>query len=160
PARIGEARRANRHRPQPRAIDRAGHERERAAGDAAAARLFARVRGVEDRHARAEAREPIRGPRARRSRAHDGHIHRDTLTRQRIRMVDVDNGLFTIAVFQDASWAAKGLSALKQAGFPREALSILAKDSADATTLIDRVLGAAGERLEVAVVGGLVARGR
>src|SRR5712691_7425213 len=44
-------------------------------------------------------------------------------------MIDVQTGLFTVAVFQDVAWAQKGLDALKQAGFPSESLTILAKES-------------------------------
>lgn len=75
-------------------------------------------------------------------------------------MVDVDSGLFTVAVFQDAAWAAKGLDALAQAGFPPESLTILAKDGADASALLSKTLGGAGEVLDIAGVGPVVARGR
>jgi hypothetical protein len=75
-------------------------------------------------------------------------------------MVDVDTGLFTIAVFKDAEWAAKGVDALAQAAFPAEALTILAKESPDSAALIQRTFGAAGDRLEVSGVGAVVARGR
>jgi hypothetical protein len=75
-------------------------------------------------------------------------------------MVDVDTGLFTVAVFQNAAWAGKGLEALKQAGFPAEAISILAKEGADASALLAKSLGGDGERLEINSVGPVVARGR
>jgi len=75
-------------------------------------------------------------------------------------MADVDTGLFTVAVFQDASWAGKGLEALRQASFPAEALSILSKDAPEAAALITKTLGTDGERLDVATVGSVVARGR
>ena len=75
-------------------------------------------------------------------------------------MADVDTGLFTIAVFQDASWAGRGLDALKQASFPAEALSILAKEGPDAAALMTKTFGSDGDRLEVAAVGPLVGRGR
>jgi hypothetical protein len=74
-------------------------------------------------------------------------------------MVDADTARFTVAVFQDAQWAAKGLSALKDAGFTPEMLSILAKDSPDAAALLEKTFGAKGERLEIANVGAVVARG-
>jgi hypothetical protein len=74
-------------------------------------------------------------------------------------MVDVDTGLFTVAVFQDHAWAQKGLDALKHAGFVAESLTILAKESADAKALIERTFGAAGDRLELPVVGAALARG-
>src|SRR5262249_20697574 len=79
---------------------------------------------------------------------------------ERAEMVDVDTGLFTVAVFQDAAWAAKGLDALRKAGFPPESLTVLSKESPDAASLVERSCGAAGERLEVAGVGAIVARGR
>lgn len=68
-------------------------------------------------------------------------------------------GRFTIGVFQDAAWAAKGLSALKDAGFPTEMLSILAKESPDAASLIEKTFGAKGDRLDIANVGVVIARG-
>jgi hypothetical protein len=75
-------------------------------------------------------------------------------------MVDVDTTLFTVAVFQDASWAGKGLDALKQASFPPESLTVLSKDTPDAAALVERWCGGAGERLDVAGVGPVVGRGR
>jgi hypothetical protein len=74
-------------------------------------------------------------------------------------MVEVDTGRFTVAVFQDVAWAQKGLAALRQAGFPPESMTILAKESADAAALIERTLGAGGERIELADIGVVVARG-
>lgn len=75
-------------------------------------------------------------------------------------MVDVDTGLFTVAVFQDAAWADKGLEALKQAGFPPDAITILAKEGTEASALIAKMLGADGQRLEISGVGPVLARGR
>jgi len=74
-------------------------------------------------------------------------------------MIDVDTGRFTVGVFQDTAWASKGLDALKRAGFPVESLTILAKETPDAAALIEKALGAAGERLDVAGVGPIIARG-
>jgi len=74
-------------------------------------------------------------------------------------MIDVDAGRFTVGVFQDVAWATKGLDALKQAGFPAESLTIAAKDTPDASALIERTLGAPVERLELPDIGALVARG-
>jgi hypothetical protein len=64
-----------------------------------------------------------------------------------------------VAVFQDAAWAQRGIDALKQAGLVADSLSVIAKESPDAAALVERVLGAAGERLELAVVGTVLARG-
>jgi hypothetical protein len=74
-------------------------------------------------------------------------------------MVDVDTGRFTVGVFQDAQWAQKGIEALRRAGLAAESLSIIAKDSPEAAALIERTLGAAGERLETSATGPLVAKG-
>ena len=75
-------------------------------------------------------------------------------------MVDVDSGLFTVAVFQDAAWASKGIDALTQAGFPAEALTVLAKDGGDAPALLARIFGGTAERIDVAGVGPVIGRGR
>ncbi len=74
-------------------------------------------------------------------------------------MVQSPVGLFTVGVFQDVPWATKGIDALKQAGFPPESLTILAKDTPEAAALIEKALGAKGDRLDLAVVGPIVARG-
>jgi|SRR5919197_1937160 hypothetical protein len=74
-------------------------------------------------------------------------------------MIDVESGRFTVGVFQDAAWAQKGLAALKQAGFPPESLSIFSREGAEATSLIERTLGAAGERIELPTIGVVLARG-
>ena len=74
-------------------------------------------------------------------------------------MVDADTARFTVAVFQDAQWAAKGLSALKDAGFTPDMVSIVAKDSADAAALVEKTFGTKGDRLDIANIGGVVAHG-
>ena len=74
-------------------------------------------------------------------------------------MVQSPVGLFTVGVFQDVTWAIKGIDALKQAGFPPESLSILAKDAPDVAALIEKALGAKGERLDLAAIGPVLARG-
>src|SRR5947209_2808233 len=73
-------------------------------------------------------------------------------------MIETRTGLFTVAVFQDAAWAAKALDALKDHGFVAESLTILAKEEA-ASTLFEKTFGATGERLEVGAIGQVVARG-
>lgn len=70
-----------------------------------------------------------------------------------------DQRQFTIAVFQDAAWAERGLEALKQKAFPREVLSILATDTPDHTSLVERVLGGAPARLVLPRLGAVVATG-
>jgi hypothetical protein len=68
--------------------------------------------------------------------------------------------LFTVAVFQDASWAEKGIEALKRAGFPADALTVMSKEEPDAAALVERTFGAAGDRLDVGSLGALIGRGR
>jgi hypothetical protein len=77
----------------------------------------------------------------------------------RNEMVDTDIGLFTVGVFQDTTWAAKGLIALKQAGFPSESFTILAKDVPGVAALIQTTFGVAGDQLDVPGVGRVIARG-
>jgi hypothetical protein len=74
-------------------------------------------------------------------------------------MVEVDERRFTVGVFQDVSWAKKGLEALKQAGFPADSLTILAKAGPEAETLIEAALGAAAEQFEFAGIGAVAGRG-
>jgi hypothetical protein len=74
-------------------------------------------------------------------------------------MIQVDTGRFTVGVFQDVAWATKGLAALTDAGFARDALAIIAKESTETAALIERTLGAPGERMELAGVGAVLARG-
>jgi hypothetical protein len=74
-------------------------------------------------------------------------------------MVEVDERRFTVAVFQDAAWAKRGLDALRQAGFPPESLTVLAKASPETASLLEGALGAAGEQFDLAGVGAVVGRG-
>ena len=74
-------------------------------------------------------------------------------------MIDVETARFTVGVFQDVAWAQKGVSALIQAGFPVESLTILAKDTPDASAFITQIFGSAAQRLETAVTGPIVAHG-
>ena len=75
-------------------------------------------------------------------------------------MSDAGPSLFTVAVFQDVAWAQKGLSSLRQAGFPPESLTIIVKDSPEAGALVEQVLGpGAAGRMDLPSVGAVVARG-
>ena len=74
-------------------------------------------------------------------------------------MVDAGTSLFTVGVFQDVSWATKGIEALKRAGFPPDAMTILAKDNPDAAALVQKIFDQRGERFEIAGVGPVVAWG-
>jgi hypothetical protein len=74
-------------------------------------------------------------------------------------MTSVDTGRFTVGVFQDVAWAAKGIQALQEKGLPAESLSIIAKESPDVGALIERTLGSGAERLDVTNTGVVLARG-
>ncbi len=74
-------------------------------------------------------------------------------------MIDAGTGRFTIGVFQDTTWAAKGLDALKSAGFAAESLTILAKDAPEVSSLIQNTFGMPGERLDLPAVGRVAACG-
>jgi hypothetical protein len=75
------------------------------------------------------------------------------------RMIDVETGRFTIGVFQDVAWAQKGLAALQAAGLSPASLSIIAKESPEVASLIERTLGGPAERLDLAATGPILARG-
>ena len=66
---------------------------------------------------------------------------------------------FTVAVFQDVTWAERGLAALIADGFTLESLTILAKETDAAAALIRSTLRAEAERFEVKSLGPLVGRG-
>ena len=74
-------------------------------------------------------------------------------------MSDVEEGRFTVGVFQDTAWAAKGLASLKQAGFPVDSLTIIAKESPETGALVELHCGGGAQRLERPAVGAVVARG-
>ena len=74
-------------------------------------------------------------------------------------MVEIDARRFTVGVFQDVAWAQKGLDALGRAGFPAALLTILAKDSPEVAGLVEKALGAPGERIDLAGIGAVVAKG-
>jgi hypothetical protein len=71
----------------------------------------------------------------------------------------VDASRFTVAVFQDAAWASRGVEALKHKAFPPEALSMLAVDGPDAAAFLQQSFGGAPGRLALPRVGTVVASG-
>jgi hypothetical protein len=75
-------------------------------------------------------------------------------------MVVTDSGLFTVAVFQDAAWASKGLEALKRAGFPKETMTILAKETPEASALLQATFSNTASRIDVPPFGAVLAHGR
>ena len=73
-------------------------------------------------------------------------------------MVEVETGRFTVGVFQDLAWAARGVEALKKKGLAVESLSMLGKASPELSAFIERELGAP-QSLEIKDLGPTVARG-
>jgi hypothetical protein len=71
---------------------------------------------------------------------------------------DVDAGRFTVGVFQDIEWAARGLAALKKNGLAVESLSILGKASPELSALIEREVGTP-QSLDILDLGAAMARG-
>jgi hypothetical protein len=74
-------------------------------------------------------------------------------------MVDAETGRFTVGVFQNVAWADKGIDALRRIGIPSEAMTIVAKDSPEVASLIERALGSAGAQLELGATGAVLAKG-
>ena len=74
-------------------------------------------------------------------------------------MIEVEAGRFTVGVFQDVAWAARGIAALIAAGLPPASLTVLAKDVPDAAALLEKTLGEPGGRLDVAGIGPAVLHG-
>ncbi len=74
-------------------------------------------------------------------------------------MPQVESDRFTVGVFQDAAWATRGIEALRRAGFGVDALTVIARDTPEATAVIERTFGHAGDKLELPRLGTLVGRG-
>lgn len=70
-----------------------------------------------------------------------------------------DRSCFTIGVFQDSVWAERGLEALKGKGFEVKSLSVLAKQSAEVASLVQRALGVDPTEVEVAGLGTTIVSG-
>ena len=71
----------------------------------------------------------------------------------------MSDGLYTVGVFQDLTWAERGVAALVADGFRPESLTILAKHTDAAAAFIEATLGPPVERLELKTLGPAVARG-
>jgi hypothetical protein len=71
----------------------------------------------------------------------------------------IDQGLFTVGVFQDADWARRGVEALLRDRFPPDSLSIMALESAQAALFIESLLGEPAKRIEIKALGPVLANG-
>lgn len=66
---------------------------------------------------------------------------------------------YTVGVFKDAEWAARGLEALRRHGFAAERLSLVSGASPEAAACIKGALGREAEACEVARLGAALAAG-
>jgi hypothetical protein len=73
-------------------------------------------------------------------------------------MPEVATERYTVGVFQDAVWAARGIDALGRHNFPAEALSIIAKATPESEALLTKTFGAA-DRMDIKNLGASVLRG-
>lgn len=74
-------------------------------------------------------------------------------------MAEVETSRFTVGVFQDVTWAERGLEALRKRSFPNEALSLIAKETPEASGLAERFFGGAPARMDLPGVGAAIATG-
>jgi hypothetical protein len=74
-------------------------------------------------------------------------------------MVDVETGRFTVGVFQNVEWAQRGIEALRRAGLATESMTIMAKESPEASAFITAMLGGTAERIETTATGPLLYKG-
>lgn len=74
-------------------------------------------------------------------------------------MTEVGTEYFTIGVFKDVEWAARGMAALQSKGFGPGALSVIVKATPEAAALIEKTLGRSPEPREVAGLGPVLATG-
>jgi hypothetical protein len=66
---------------------------------------------------------------------------------------------FTAGVFQDVTWARRGVLALLADDFAADSVTLLARDSVDAATLIEETFGSPPQRIELKTLGPVVAFG-
>jgi hypothetical protein len=66
---------------------------------------------------------------------------------------------YTVGVFQDLTWARRGIEALLAQGFEVDSLALMVKSSPEAETLIQTSLGREPDRLDIARLGAVLAAG-
>lgn len=74
-------------------------------------------------------------------------------------MLQVERTRFTVGVFQDTTWAARGIDALRRKGFEPGDLTLVARDTPEAGALVEKTFGTPGDKLELPRIGTLVGRG-
>lgn len=66
---------------------------------------------------------------------------------------------FTIGVFPDVEWAQRGIEALGREGFAPESLSLISRQTPEASDLVKRTFGVDGDTMDAARIGAVVAHG-
>jgi hypothetical protein len=74
-------------------------------------------------------------------------------------MVDLATDRFTIGVFQDATWAEKGIDALVRHGFTPALLSLIAKPTPENDALVERVFGRRAAHAQLRGLGEAIVHG-
>ena len=74
-------------------------------------------------------------------------------------MDEVERQCFTVGVFQDVESAQRGLEALENEGFTSDALSLVSKETPEASALLQRTFGVDGVKLDIVRIGPVVAHG-
>jgi hypothetical protein len=71
----------------------------------------------------------------------------------------VETGTFTVGVFQNVDWAARGVEALKQHRFPPESLSVIAREAPGVAELCEQGTGQRPAASELPRLGAVCAVG-
>jgi hypothetical protein len=66
---------------------------------------------------------------------------------------------FTMGVFKDALWANRGVEALEKQGFPRGAISVIARESPEGAALLGKLGLPSDQRIDVPQLGSCMAGG-
>jgi hypothetical protein len=74
-------------------------------------------------------------------------------------MTDLVTDRFTVGVFQDLTWAERGVDALRRHGFDPASLSLIAKASPEVEAFAQGLFGVAPRRLQVKPLGETLAHG-
>ena len=74
-------------------------------------------------------------------------------------MAHVETERFTVGVFQDVQWAARGIEALRRHEFEPGSLSFLARETPESGALVRETFGLDGTRLEIRGQETVVAHG-
>src|ERR1700752_1458114 len=95
-------------------------------------------------------KEPgTRNARTRNREPGTGTEHQEPRTLNGGSVVETSADLFTIGVFQDLTWADKGLQALRAQGFPPDILSLIVKDTPESAAFAEQTFGEPASTMEI-----------